>query len=94
MEAESGRKTSKNWAFKITWFTFKITWLTKIESRKTRRRDTEKGRWREELENGSEKIVKETRGKDYKIWVRNGEKNRWEGKNKRERIGQVVFGES
>jgi hypothetical protein len=95
MEAQSGRrKALKNWAFKIKWFTFKIPWFTKIESSKTRRRDTEKGWGREELEDGSGKIVREAKVKDDKIRVRNGEENRWEGKNKRERIGQVVFGES
>ncbi len=79
MEAQSGRrKALKNWAFKITWF-------AKIESRKTRRRDTEKGRG---------KIIKDATGKDHKSWVRTGEENGWERKNKRERIGQVVFGES
>ncbi len=100
MEAQSGRrKTLKNWTFKIawftfkiTWFTFKITWFTKIESRKTRRRVTEKGRGREELESGSGKIVKDARGKDHKILIRTGQENGRESKNKREVIGQVVFG--
>jgi hypothetical protein len=88
MEVQSGRrKNSKNWAFKITWF-------TKIESRKTRRRDTEKSRGREELEDESGKIVKKARGNDHKIWVRTGEENGWERKHKREGISQVLFGES
>ncbi len=46
------------------------------------------------MEDGSVKIVKEARGRYGKSWVRTGEENGRERKNKRLRIGQVVFGES